>query len=201
MRAERALCVETQSGKLRTTKSGRRCMGQKSARTTTGAAGLERGHERRKHDPSAQHGMWSQGWSPLKISTHTIPSQHPPLMTAAMAARVLACVLLGLCCRCAAAFHANVAVRVPLLRCGHAALSRSSGKLQRGCHGRRVAMQADSEGGGFFGGFFSNMFGGAVEMSPDKTRVVGAITSPSGWLCKSRASVRANQFSPARAAY
>ena len=124
------------------------------------------------------------------------------LVYPAMAARVLACVLLGLCCRRAAAFHANVAARVPLLRCGHAALSRSSGKLQRGCHGRaRVAMQADSEGGGFFGGFFSNIFGGAVEMSPDKARVVGAITSPSGWSCKSRASVRANQCSPARAAH
>ena len=74
MRAERALCVETQSGKLRTTKSGRRCMGQKSARTTTGAAGLERGHERRKHDPSAQHGSGARGGARLKFLG--TPSPH-----------------------------------------------------------------------------------------------------------------------------
>ena len=42
-----------------------------------------------------------------------------------------------------------------------------------------MAKKEDNEG--FFDGFFANVFGGGEETSPDKSRVVNAITSPTGW--------------------
>ena len=42
-------------------------------------------------------------------------------------------------------------------------------------------MMAETEDKGIFGGLFSGMFGGVEEASPDKARVVNAISSPAGW--------------------
>lgn len=50
--------------------------------------------------------------------------------------------------------------------------------------GVELTMAGDAEKGGLFGGFFSNMFGGAEESSPDKDRVVRAVSVFSACLAR-----------------